>query len=144
MTDNNIATEFPMTSTLAAITSQRDVLIEQLERTKTERDRIVDELSMLKRSLQQDLADWAENNLDSGDDSYKELSELMENNGLEGLKRQYIVTVRVTYEFEVEVEASSEDEAQSLVDDDIFTYANDNVRPGWDTPYDSEFEVNEA
>jgi hypothetical protein len=97
---------------------------------------------LLVQSLQQDLAEWAESNLVSDDDSYKELSELMVNNGLDGLTRQFTVLVQVTYSFEVEVEAASEDDARDEVDNDIHTHINDNLDTGY---YDDvQFEVNEA
>jgi hypothetical protein len=98
---------------------------------------------LLKSSLQSDLAEWAESYIQPGDEDYKELSELMVNNGLEGLKRSFIVGVRVTYEFEVEVEAADEDEAQDEVDNNITTYAHEHVSL-YDSPDDTDFEVNEA
>lgn len=100
-------------------------------------------LTSVQRSLQEDLTEFANSYLQSGDEDYKELSELMVNNGLEGLKRTFEVTVRVTYEFTVEVEATDEDEARDEVDNDITSYAEDNVYLG-DTPDEVDIEVTEA
>ena len=97
----------------------------------------------LRNNLQESLADWAQSYLQAGDDDYKALSELMVDNGLEGLKRTFNVTVRVTYEFEVEVEATDEDSARDDVDNDIQTHVNDHVSL-WDLPDYSEIEVEEA
>lgn len=151
MTDNNIITTVPgFASVVAAYPAVGDKFTElldqitelkaQLDAAKQQRAFAVSELAQLKQNLQRDLADWAEQNLTAGDDDYAELSELMVNNDLEGLKRKFAVTVRVTYEFVVEVEATDEDAAQDEVDNDIYSYASDN----WDgMTGDTEFEVSE-
>lgn len=115
--------------------AERDTAREALARVRAE-------LSGLRSDLQQALAVWAENNLDETDSSYAELSELMTDNGLEGLKRKFTVTVRVSYEFDVEVMAASEDEAQDEVDNDIYTHIDENLDAhSYD---DIDFDVTEA
>lgn len=118
--------------------SNIDPIQAELNRTKA----LVASLRNVLDSLQSDLADWAESNLAAFECSYDELHELMQNNGLEGLKRKYTVTVHVNYTFEVEVEATSEDEARDLVDNDVYDYIRDNI----DLSYydDVDIEATEA
>lgn len=122
-----------LTDTIDALTAKVADLTNEREEARLQRDRAVNTLSELKSSLQYDLKEWAEQYIVPGTDDYKELSELMVNNGLEGLKRSLSVTVRVTYEFEVEVESTDEDEARYEVDNNLSTYVGDNVSL-WDTP----------
>lgn len=125
----------------------RDMLIDKLtierDQLREQRDRMIQQLHKLKSSLQYDLKAWADNNLQPGDDDYKELSELMVENGLDGLKRSFTVSVRVTYEFEVEVDATDEDEARDEVDNNITTHVHENVSL-YDTPDDYDLDVSEA
>lgn len=51
--------------------------------------------------------------------------------------------LRVSYDFEVEVEATDEDEARDEVDNNITTYAQDYVYLS-DTPDDMDIEATEA
>lgn len=149
-------TEFNNTAAADAliISELREKLAErtvEMAEARAKRDQALADLqavrgqfSTLKAALQQDLASFAEGYLDSGDEAaYRELNELMQSNGLDGLKRSFSVTVRVTYEFEVEVEASDEDEARDEVDNNLTSYAQDNVY-SWDTPDDYDIEVSEA
>jgi hypothetical protein len=98
---------------------------------------ICTELKNLRDSLQTDLADWAENYLSPGDDDYKALSEVMTDNGLEGLKRTFNVTVEVTCRFDVEVEATDEDAARDEVDNNINKHIDNNL----DTSYPDEVNL---
>jgi hypothetical protein len=95
----------------------------------------------LRESLQTDLADWAESNLDSSDYSYKELSELMQENGLEGLKRTFTVNVKLEFSFEVEIEAKDEDEAKELVEADLDQHISDHLDVNY--PDYTDFDVNQ-
>lgn len=141
---NNYANE--RDEALATVATLREKIAElEIERdeARVKRDRYAAELLSLKQSIQGDLAEFANSYLQSGDEDYKELSELMVNNGLEGLKRTFTVTVRVSYDFEVEVEATDEDEARDEVDNNITTYAQDYVYLS-DTPDDMDIEATEA
>lgn len=130
-TDTNVNT----VSTYDQLTLERNKALADVDLL---RNRIIN----LKASLQEGLSDWAENNLDSGSAAYGELSDLMIDNDLEGLKRSYTVKVRVTYEFEVEVEAANDDEARDEVDNDIYTHIHDNVT--LDYYEDIDIEATEA
>lgn len=99
-------------------------------------------LRLFKETTQEALSEFAGGYLINGDSNYCALNDLMVELELEGLKRSYTVTARVTYEFEVEVEATSDDEAIYVVDNDIYQYANDNVDIG--NPDNSEFQVSES
>ena len=116
--------------------------LSDLEKALKQRDIAVETLEKLKRSLQYDLKAWADENLDAGDDSYKELSEVMVSNGLDGLNRDYTVTVHVKYEFQVTVNAADEDEARESVESDIYNHLSDNLELSY---YDDiDFDVDEA
>jgi hypothetical protein len=114
----------------------------ELNRTKAALEVSQQTLRRVQESLQSDLVEWADNYLTAGDESHSELNELMQNNGLEGLTRKFTVTVHVNYTFEVEVEATSEDEARDLVDNDVYDYIRDNI----DLSYydDVDIEATEA
>lgn len=141
-------------TTESAIAS-RDEALAQLERARQERDFaqqavtvVKDQLDqsglalrLFKETTQEALSGFSDDHLFVGDTDYAALSDLMVELGLEGLKRSFTVTVRVTYEFDVDIEAASDDEARDIVDNDIYQYAQDNVDVG--NPDDSEFEVNE-
>lgn len=151
-TDNNQEgtnmTDFnDITNLTDSIANLREKVAElQIERdaARNQRAAQTELFNKFKRSLQQDLAGFAADNLDPSDESYRDLHEVMVDNGLEGLKRNFTVTVRVTYEFEVEVEATDEQAAQDEVDNNITEHANNHVNPGWDSPYDLDIEVEEA
>jgi hypothetical protein len=152
MTDNGFAAaDFAsLTQIKETLTAQRDVaLIERDEARariaafEAQTVRAQRELASLKSNLQAGLKDWAEANLDSSDGTYTDLHQLMVENGLEGLKREFEVTVRVTYEFTVTVEASDEDEARDEVDNNLTDHVRNNVSL-WDSPDDYDIDVEEA
>lgn len=96
-------------------------------------------LDNLKRDASSALAEWAESNIDD-DEKRQEFSELLESLGFEGLKRSYNVVLRVTYSVEFEVEATSEDNARELVDQDTCDYVSDNI----DISYYDDYEITEV
>jgi hypothetical protein len=55
----------------------------------------------------------------------------MEALGLEGRKKPYTVTIEVKYSIEVEVEASSEEAAVEMVDEDVSSYIADGIDIGY-------------
>jgi hypothetical protein len=118
---------------VAELQLQRNSATAELEALRSAHRRLIS-------GLQQDLESWAEENLEVGDSNHQELSELMVNNGLEGLKRKFKVTVQVRFEFEVEVEASDEDAARDEVDNELYTYIQDNVDYSDYSDYDIEAE----
>lgn len=128
---------------IAALQIERDQAKAREARTDTELESVRSAYRLLKSSLQNDLKEWADQYIQPGDDDYKELSELMVNNGLEGLKRTFTVSVSVRYDFEVEVEATDEDEARDEVDNNITSYAQDYVYLN-DSPDDIDIDVSEA
>lgn len=95
-------------------------------------------LNNLKASLTDALRTFAENHLDSGDSSYEDLHEIMVDHGLGGLKRTYTATVRVSYSFDVDVEAIDADDAQQQIEENIGDLAADNVY--LPDVYDSDIE----
>jgi hypothetical protein len=99
----------------------------ELNRTKAQLEVTRNMLSSLRAGLQLDLTRFAEDYLTAGDEDYRALNDLMLENDLEGLKRTFSVTIEVSYTVEVEVEASSEDEARDLVDNDVVDYLQDNI-----------------
>ena len=114
----------------------------ELNRTKAEVLVLKDRINTLKDGLQTDLSEWANNNLDDSEPYYRELSELMQSHGLDGLKRAFTVTATITYTFEVEVIATDEDAARDEVDNDIQTHIGENLDVYY---YDEvDLEVNEA
>jgi hypothetical protein len=114
----------------------------ELNRTKAELQLVRERFHNLKENLQSDLSEWANDNLDDGEPHYQELSELMQNNGLEGLKRTFTVIATLTYTFEVEIKAADRDAARDEVDNDIQTHISENL----DVYYydDVDLEVREA
>ena len=114
----------------------------ELNRTKAELSLVRERLHTLKDGLQANLSEWANDNLDDSEPYYRELSEIMQNHGLEGLKRTFTVTARITYTFEVEVIAADEDAARDEVDNDIQTHIGEHL----DVYYydDVDLEVNEV
>jgi len=85
-----------------------------------------DQFNAFKRDAQDALAEWAVTHLDD-DDKRKELSEVMEELGLEGIKRSFTAVVNVTYVVEVEVEATSEDNAREEIDNNLSDYIYDKI-----------------
>jgi len=124
---------------------------EELVKVQAERDRLAarcdklaGDLAGLKASLQASLFEWANANLDDpSDDSYRDLHEIMSDNGLEGLKRTYDVNVRVTFEFVVEVEATNEDAAYEDVDVNLTDLIAEHVGTRMD-PNDYDISPTEA
>ena len=114
----------------------------ELNRTKAELQIVTQRLNALKDGLQSDLSEWANDNLDDSEYYYRELSEIMQNHGLEGLKRAFTVTATITYTLTVEVTATDEDAARDEVDNDIQTHIGENLDIYY---YDNvDLEVNEA
>lgn len=138
MTDITSTSDSPVVAALA----ERDTAIIQRDEARARIAAVEAQIRSLKASLQFDLKEWAEQNLEAGDSDYQELHDLMVSNDLEGLKRTFTVTVRVSYDFEVEVEATDEDAARDEVDDDIHQYASDYVDVS--SPDDYEIEATEA
>lgn len=127
-------------SAITELTQAKETLALRVEQLTNELDALRGAHRRLISSLQYDLKAFAESNLEAGDDAYQELSELMVNNGLEGLKRTFKVTVQVRYEFEVEVEATDENEARDEVDNELYTYIQDNVDYSDYSDYDIDAE----
>lgn len=85
-------------------------------------------LRTFKSNAQEALHNYAEESGITGDsDSTEAFNEMLESIGLEGLKKRYEVTISVTYNFQVEVEASSEDAASEEVDNNLGDYISDGI-----------------
>ena len=127
---------------LNAAIQAKETLALRVEQLTRQRDEVTASRRVLVTSLQGALEEFANSRLQVGDEDYKALSDLMVDNGLDGLKRTFTVTVRVSYDFEVEVEASDEDEARDEVDNNLYTYAQDYV--DLSSPDDQDIEAQEA
>lgn len=96
------------------------------------------DLRKFKSNVQETLHDWAESSgLDQDENSLREFNEMMEGLGLEGLKREFTVTVRVTYDVEITVEATSEENASYEVDNNLSDYIYDQI----DVSYYDDYEI---
>jgi hypothetical protein len=74
---------------------------------------------------------WDEHDGDLTDFNGEHFDDLMEALGLEGRKKPYTVTIEVKYSIEVEVEASSEEAAVEMVDEDVSSYIADGIDIGY-------------
>jgi hypothetical protein len=74
---------------------------------------------------------WDEHDGDLTDFNGEHFDDLMEALGLEGRKKPYTVTIEVKYSIEVEVEASSEEAAVEMVDEDVSSYIADGIDLGY-------------
>jgi hypothetical protein len=74
---------------------------------------------------------WDEHDGDLTDFNGEHFDELMEALGLEGRKKPFTVTIEVKYSIEVEVEASSEEAAVEMVDEDVHSYICDGIDLGY-------------
>lgn len=70
---------------------------------------------------------WDDNEGDLSGFDGDQFDELMEALGLEGRKKPYTVTIEVSYTIEVEVEASSEEAACEMVDEQSTEYIQDGI-----------------
>lgn len=85
---------------------------------------------------------WDEHDGDLADFNGEHFDELMEALGLEGRKKAYTVTIEVSYTIEVEVEASSEEAACEMVDEQSTEYIQDGIDLTY--PDSIEFTATEA
>ena len=99
----------------------------------------VNEFDSFKRRAQSELTDWAVNNLTDEED-IQQFSEMMESIGLEGIRRQYTVQVTVTYNVEVEVEATSEEAAREELDNNLSDYIYDAI----DVSYYEDYSIEDV
>lgn len=97
------------------------------------------EFGSFKSNAHELLCDWALGGVLS-DESLKEFSDVLESIGLEGIKRDYTVAVTVTYKFDFTVEASSEDAAREMVDNDLLTYIRDEM----DSEYWDDYNIDDV
>ena len=97
----------------------------------------VSELSLFKSNAQEALVDWAEGNLDDASSDWSSFSEVLEEIGLEGLKKTYRVEVTVSYNISLEIEASSEDAAREIFEEDSTSFIEDNI----DVSYVDDYTV---
>ena len=121
---------------LAELAADERISYVRLNRVLTAAQR---DLETLKSGASSALADWAEGNIDDSA-RRQEFSEMLESVGLEGLKRNYNVVLRVTYSVEFEVEATSEDNARELVDEDTYDFISEHI----DTGYFDDYEITEV
>lgn len=113
-----------------------------LEKAYEHRDIAVRNLAAMRDGLQTDLAEWAGSNLDSSSDEYRELHEVMVNNGLDGLTRDFNVTVTVSFTVDVTLTATDEDAAREEVEDNLTDYLSDHIDLSY--PDDVDVSVYEA
>jgi hypothetical protein len=128
---------------LAEAIQDRKVLAARVQEISAELENLRGAYRSLRSGMEDGLQQFAEDHLDSSDDSYQALSDLMVEHGMSGLKREFEVTVRATYEFTVYVTATDEDEARNEVDNDLTNHVHDNVSL-YDTPDDYDIEVDNA
>lgn len=95
-----------------------------LQAAKNANIRLSSEQAKYKETIRETLIEWFDGNLDE-DDSGDSFDELLENLGLGARVKKYTVTGCVTYSFEFEVEASSENEARESVESDFGEFAGD-------------------
>lgn len=129
-----------LTAKVEDLKGQVDGLTGERDAAREARDRKSFDFTSLKSSLQSALVDFADANLDEDSSSYQDLHDLMVDNGLDGLKKTFAVTVRVTYEFTVEVEASNDDAASELVDNNL----EEHIRNEVDLGYHDDYEITDV
>lgn len=117
-------------------------LLKELEDTKVRLGAARLELRNLRDSLQDALSDWAATHMRGDESAYDDLSELLRDNGLEGLSRAYRVTVDVSWSFEVEVQATSPDAAQDDVEENLADHISENIDINY--PDNVDLDVNMA
>jgi hypothetical protein len=98
------------------------------------------DLRTFRNNVQSTLREYAEQYLDDESAEWDELHDALTGLGLDGLKRTYNVTVRVTYDVEFEVEASSKDAARDIVENDTSSYVTENI----DTYYWDDYEITDV
>jgi hypothetical protein len=95
-------------------------------------------LRTFKSNAQGALHDYAEEHGITGDsDSTEAFNEMLESIGLEGLKKRYTVSISVTYNVDVEVEASSERTAEEEVENNLGDLISESI----DTSYYEDYTI---
>lgn len=103
----------------------------------TRADDAVNSLREFKSNAQAALHDWADGESISENESMRDsFNELLESIGLEQMKREFIVNLRVTYDVQVTVEATSSEAAQEEVDNDMYSYLSDAIDVGYYDDYE--------
>ena len=91
-----------------------------------------------KSNVQEALHNWAEQNIDLSDESkVSDFNEMMSDLDMEGLKQEYTVSITVTYNVEVTVEGTSEENAREEVDNNLGDYLYDAI----DVSYYEDYEI---
>lgn len=111
-------------------------------RANRRNEQLESEFKRFRANASEVLAEWANSNIE-GDSNLNEFSDLLEEIGLEGLKREYAVTVRVTYQVEFTVEATSASKAEEDAEENLSDYVNDNIDVSYWEDYSIE-SVDEA
>lgn len=88
-----------------------------------------------KSEVRDAIVGFYDNHLD--DSKQDEVNDLLESLGLDGISSEYTVTGTVTYTFEVQVEATSEDDAREIVDQQFTSLVCDEI----DTDYYDDYDI---